>query len=125
PPPRSITRPRSRRRSTSSPCISSSTSTATACWRWLEEAERRQYRHDGELRTAGGAIEREGDADVIGLGLGPPAAHPGLVDDLAVVTARTHQPPAERAGHRRLGPAGVGRGVLARVAPRRHQRADS
>ena len=47
-------------------------------------------------------------------------AEPGIGDNALGVTPRTGQRQAERAGHRTLGPAGVWRAVLARVAQHDH-----
>ena len=67
--------------------------------------------------SIGGAVERQRAADVGGIGLAPAAgAHLGIVDQHAAIVARAGERQAERAGHRRLRPAGVGRAVLARVA---------
>ena len=65
----------------------------------------------------GGAIERQRAADVGGIGLAPAAgAHLGVVDQHAAIVARAGERQAERAGHRRLRPAGIGRAMLSRVA---------
>ena len=43
---------------------------------------------------------------------GAAVAHPGVVDQLAGIAARTREPEAQRTCHRRLGPAGVRRAVV-------------
>src|SRR5215212_3106769 len=104
-------------RSTFWPTTSKSTSIATACSRWLKPGKAEQDRQQPELHTAGRAIEHQRSADVGGGKCRATLAHPVLVDQLAVIGARPHQPYAERAGHRRFRPAGIGRVVPARVAP--------
>ena len=59
--------------------------------------------------------EAEGAADVGRPRLGAAAAHPGVVDHLALIAARSREPEPQRPRHRRLGPAGVGRAVAGRV----------
>src|SRR3954470_20598728 len=108
----------STRRSISWPTTSRSTSIAIASWRWLERDEAEQDCQRAELHAAGRAIEVERRADVGNLEGGAAVAHPALLNHLALVGARSDQAQAERSGHCRLRPAGLGRVVLVRVATR-------
>src|SRR5580698_1735458 len=118
----STTKPMSTPRSISSPTISRSTSIATGCWRSPKKSKAEQDSQHAELHGAGGAIDLERSADVGRAGGDTALAHPFAAHLLTAIGARTHQPYAERACHRRLRPAGVGRVVLARVAPGDDQR---
>ena len=123
----STTRPRSRRPSTRSPTTSRS---YIDCDRLLGAGARAQVyqnrqRDRGDRdrarrsETAGDAVEIERArgyrARCIRCGRRPPSGSP--ID--AVVDARAGEPDAERAGHRGLGPAGIGRAVMAGVADAR------
>ena len=79
-------------------------------------------RQSEHLRRAGAAIKRQGATNVGGVQLRAAVAHENIVHALAAIDARSRQLEAERAGQRRLGPAGVGRAMLSRVAPHRGAR---
>ncbi len=55
--------------------------------------------------------------DVGGVSLTSAAPHERVVDQRLPIDARSGELEAERAGHRRFGPAGVGRAVTRRIAP--------
>ena len=119
---RSTTRPASRRRSTRSPRISrrivdldrllsARAMTASA-------SERRPARPAIAVGARDRARARARMSAAVGLAP-PPSPISGIVDQHAAVDARPGEREAERAGHRRLRPAGVGRAVTAarRAAP--------
>src|ERR1019366_1176074 len=75
--------------------------------------------HQGQSRpmnTAGPAIEGERAPDVLGTRRAA-RADPGDADRNSRIYTRAAQPHAEGARERRLGPAGIGGGVAARVVP--------
>src|SRR3972149_1168880 len=107
----------SRRRSTSSPLILPPISMSTGFSPYRDK--RRQHEDDGDEEAVGAAIKLERSADVGGIGLAPPVAHPGAVGGRAGISARTGEGKSERAGHGRLGITGIGRSVFGAVPPRR------
>ncbi len=68
------------------------------------------------LRRAGGLVEAQRPGDVGRGGVAAAAAHEGVVHQRVAIDARAGELQAERAGHRGLRPAGVGRAVAAGVA---------
>jgi hypothetical protein len=71
---------------------------------------------DQRLDQAGIHVEPQGAADVERGGARAAVAEPGVVHHLAGIAARPREGEVERAGGRRLRPAGIGRAVLPGVA---------
>src|ERR1019366_4244521 len=112
--PASLTTSLWRRRSTLSPPILKCISILTGFLR-----SRDNKCHQGQSRpmnTAGPAIEGERAPDVLGTRRAA-CADPGVADRNSRIDPRAAQPHAEGARERRLGPAGIGGGVAARVVP--------
>src|SRR3990172_5453229 len=107
----------SRRRSTSSPLILPPISMSTGFSPYRDS--RRQHEDDGDEEAVGAAIKLERRADVGGIGLAPPIAHPGAVGGRAVVSARTGESKTERAGHGRLAIAVIIRSAFLSLPPHR------
>src|SRR6202012_4024584 len=75
----------------------------------------RDKRHG--LDDARPPIEPQRSPDVGAVRFAPAVPHEGVVDKDLAIDPRAGELEAERAGHRRFGPAGVGRAMTPRVAP--------
>src|ERR1700722_2316651 len=77
-------------------------------------------RRRGERRAldqARAPVEPQRPPDVGSVGVAPPLPHECVVGERLAVDARPGELEAERAGHRRLRPAGVGRAMMRGVEP--------
>src|SRR5262249_37312924 len=120
---------RSRRRSTNSPTMSKSMLIAICCSSWRAnrsfalkpQADYKQGQH-GDLQAARGPVQPERGPDVGCAKLAVAVADPALVDRHAVIDTGTRQADAERARHGGPEPAGLGRGMMVRIAAHDRQR---
>ena len=113
------------RRSIGSPTISTAHLDVEApAHRSRDKCDATRRRAQGPSDNAGEAVEaRQRTPDVGGGRLAPARAHKGVVDQRRPIDPRSRELQAERAGHRRFRPAGVGRAVFR--ASRRTARAAS
>src|ERR1700730_3504868 len=104
----------STRRSMRSPHILKRTLTSTGSLRLRDD--KRHQRHSRPMDAAGKSIERACSLYIFG-GCRSARADPDVVDLHFAIVARAAEPQSERARECRLGPAGIGGRVSARVAP--------
>src|ERR1700727_286663 len=80
-----------------------------------EDNQERKERH--RLDRTRSREEPQRPPNVGGVSFASAISHKRIVDQRLAIDARPRELEAERAGHRRFGPAGVGRAVTRRIAP--------
>src|SRR5271154_5676844 len=92
---------------------------ACTCWLMPSYRDERQQTERGDLDRRRAPVERDASANIGGRRRRAAVAHERVFDAGLAVDARSCEPHAERARHRRLGPAGGGRAVAPRIARNR------